>query len=478
MHPDDSRPLSPGQERKWEEILGLSGADPGVARAQIIACRRVRGLLDIGVLRAAADELTQRHEPLRLTFTAVGTDPRIRIAPELDPPIDVVDLSSLPGPAQDRRLGELMHREQTRYFDFRRGPLWQLVVARLGPDEHLLIACFATVISDGWAVALFISELLRECGVRAGLLPPVRPTVPTFEQIAAGQTDNLAVDPARLSYWREHLTDMPRSPLLQATSTSSTDPDSRQAILFSVPEGHGVQRLAWSARTTPFVCLLAAHHLLILLVTGRSDAVVSTSDSGRRARWQKYALMSFEEEHYIAAAVSPRDRLVDVVQAVHRTISSALSSPLPYSELAAAVYPRYSIERPWPDHQLRESDISSWAPSVPEPDMPGFVIEDVDVPPLRPAGVAPTAFPSADPVIRRAWENKGAPWFVVNLNRDGGAVVYNDQLHSPPTVQALTDQYLWVVSELVRHPETTVDQLRLRFHRQRLTGAGSTRPAR
>ncbi len=65
---DGALPMSYGQQRLWF----LEDFDPGSAEYHTATGLRLTGALDAAALRAAAEDLTDRHESLRTTFGVVG----------------------------------------------------------------------------------------------------------------------------------------------------------------------------------------------------------------------------------------------------------------------------------------------------------------------------------------------------------------------------------------------------------------------
>ena len=108
-------PLSFAQQRLWFlEQMGYSNY-------LVSATSRLTGLLDVRALERSLNEIVQRHEVLRTTFTTIDGQPMQIIAPRLPLTLSVLNLSQLPSDeraAETRRLGT----EALRPFDIERGP--------------------------------------------------------------------------------------------------------------------------------------------------------------------------------------------------------------------------------------------------------------------------------------------------------------------------------------------------------------------
>ena len=58
--------------------------------------------------------------------------------------------------AAKRKPADLRHEIAADGIDLRRGPAWHAWVVRLGPERHLLNACFSHLVADGWAPRVFV----------------------------------------------------------------------------------------------------------------------------------------------------------------------------------------------------------------------------------------------------------------------------------------------------------------------------------
>jgi hypothetical protein len=95
-------PLSFAQQRLWFlEQMGFSNYF-------VSGTSRLTGLLDVKALERSLNEILQRHEALRTTFTTIDGQPMQIIAPRLRLALPVLDLSQLPSDeraVKTRRLG-------------------------------------------------------------------------------------------------------------------------------------------------------------------------------------------------------------------------------------------------------------------------------------------------------------------------------------------------------------------------------------
>ncbi|MYW18130.1 hypothetical protein GT039_21715, partial [Streptomyces sp. SID2955] len=162
---DTPAPLSYAQQRLWF----LDRFEPGSTEFTTLSGLRMRGTLDIAALRTALDGLVARHEALRTTFAEHDGRARQIVHPPRRVDLPVEDLA---GPAA---LDALLDREAATPFDLAAGPLLRARLARLGPDEHVLVLAVHHIVTDGWSGGV----LARDLGeLYAAALADRRPELP------------------------------------------------------------------------------------------------------------------------------------------------------------------------------------------------------------------------------------------------------------------------------------------------------------
>ncbi|RME55840.1 MAG: non-ribosomal peptide synthetase, partial [Deltaproteobacteria bacterium] len=264
-------PLSFAQQRLWfiEEL------QPGNVKSTIPGLVRIRGPLDVDLLRESLRDLCQRQESLRTAFGARGGRPFQRVVPEVEVPLDSVDLSEEADP--DRVLHADAERRVAHPFDLSKPPLFRVTLYRLGPAEHVLLLVMHHIVSDGWSIEIFFREttLLYAARIRGESthLPPltVQYIDHAYWQRRWMQGEVLQ---EQLGYWKRQLagappaldlpTDRPRPPIQTfsgATETKDLPPALTEAL----------KALAARRGATLFMLLLAAFKVLLSRLAGQED---------------------------------------------------------------------------------------------------------------------------------------------------------------------------------------------------------------
>ncbi|MEU3934982.1 amino acid adenylation domain-containing protein [Streptomyces sp. NPDC029044] len=276
-------PLSAAQQRLWL----LDQMDPGNAAYGMHAGVRLRGPVDVDVLRRCVQEITDRHAALRTTFRAVGGRPEQHVADSLAIPLELRDLRHLPPRERAEEVARAGAEEARRGFDLAAGPLLRTVLLRSADDEHVLLLTMHHIISDGWSVSVLIGELgALYTAFTRGTGSPLPPLEIQYADYAAWQAEWLAGDgPAgQLAHWRDRLHDAPTDlalpldrprPAVQTFRAMSTegrlDPQTTAAL----------KRLSQEEGATLFMTMLTAFSALLARHSGQDDLVVGIPESGR-----------------------------------------------------------------------------------------------------------------------------------------------------------------------------------------------------
>ena len=280
---DRDLPLSFAQQRLWF----LDQLEPGNPAYNIPAAMRLRGALNVAALEQGLNEVVQRHEVLRTTFSLVEGQPVQVIAPTLTLTLPVVDLRNLPGTQREAEALWLATEEARRPFDLARGPLLRATLLRLDEEDHVLLLTMHHIVSDGWSMGIVFRELSALYEAFSKGKPSPLPELPIqYADFAVWQQQWLQgeVLEAQLSYWKKQLagyspsldlpTDCPR-PVIQ------THRGVRQSLVLSKTLSASLKALSRQEGTTLFMTLLAAFQALLYRYTGQDDIIVGSPIANR-----------------------------------------------------------------------------------------------------------------------------------------------------------------------------------------------------
>jgi amino acid adenylation domain-containing protein len=247
------------------------------------------GPLDPAALRAAWQQVTNRHDALRTRFAWRGLPHPVQL---VGGPVEVdwqeLDWRDVAGPDRSARLAALLEADRTRGFPLHDAPPHRYRLIRTGPAEHRLVWTFHHVMLDGWSMPIIFGELMAiYAAVTAGAVLPVLPEPVGPRRYAAWLAGQDPVGGA--AFWRESLTGVTGTTPLPVVASDDGEPRrfaggervGTASYTLSVGETEQVRGFARAHRITVGIVLQAAWGLLLARQSGRPDVVFGTTSSGR-----------------------------------------------------------------------------------------------------------------------------------------------------------------------------------------------------
>ncbi len=433
-------PLSFAQQRLWF-LDRLAGGNPAY---HVPIPVRLRGVLDVGALRASLLAVIRRHEVLRTTFDEAAGEPFQVIHPRASLAWAEADLRRL-GAAGEAACRQAVWMEARRPFDLRLGPLLRGLLLRLDEREHVLVLTIHHIVFDAWSISLLIRELdALYRAAREGAAPHLPPLPIQYADFALWQRRWAAgggLD-AQLAWWRRRLAgadDLLALPVDRPHPPVQTWAGATRSGLFEPALAEPLRRLARAHGTTLFVVLLAAFQALLHRLTGSPTIAVGTPIANRNRVETAEVIGFFVNTLVMRAAVSADLELRELVARVREAAQGAYAhQDLPFEQLVEALQPRRDLGRP-PLFQVlltfRNTPKAAFA-------LPGL---DVELPPLD---VGVTQFD-----------------LTVSMSEDGETIpidlIYNTDLFDPPTAIRLLGAFRQVLAAAGGHREWRVGDLPL-----------------
>jgi len=375
-------PASFAQQRLWflDEMAG--GATPYF---NVVAPLLLTGTLDRAALARAFDEIVRRHEALRTTFHTVSGLPVQKIHPHRPLPLPWVDLSGLApshlggADAEARRLA----LENTSHpFSLSRGPLLRITLLHLGGERHAVLLAMHHIISDGWSLEVFVSELAALYrAFAAGEPSPLRPLPVQYADFALWQRRQLTgqVLETQLAFWRHQLAGVPlvlELPLDRPRPAVQTYPGASAPVDLPGPLAGRLQALARQHRSTLFMALLTTLSVLLRRYTGRRDVVVGSPIANRNHAEIAGLIGFFVNMLPLRADLGGNP---DFVQALDRVREMALGAyahqDLPFERLVEELQPVRDLSR----HPLFQVGVAISGTPWHAFDLPGVTLNHLEV---------------------------------------------------------------------------------------------------
>ncbi|MBW3656018.1 MAG: AMP-binding protein, partial [Gemmatimonadetes bacterium] len=339
-------PLSFTQERLWF----LDRLQPGLAAYTLGSGLRLSREVDVATLRRALDALVERHEALRTTFREAGGVPVQVVHPPAPFPLSLVDLSGLSAERSEAAVQALVHDEAARPFDLEAGPLFRVVLVRLGAAEHVLLVSLHHIVGDGWSMDVLRRELAALYDAARDGRPSPLPELPVqyadFATWQRGELQGPALT-AQLAYWRNRLTGAPELLELPTDHPRPAVPTfrgGREPVEVPAALLARLEALARVEGATPFMLLLGAFQVLLARYAGADDVVVGTPAAGRTRRETEGLIGVFVNTLALRTDLGGDPTFREVLRRVRGVVLDAFEhQALPFEKIVAELQPERSL---------------------------------------------------------------------------------------------------------------------------------------
>ncbi|HEY0495058.1 MAG TPA: amino acid adenylation domain-containing protein, partial [Kutzneria sp.] len=271
-------PLSHAQRRLWF-LHKLEGPS---ATYNIPLVLRMSGPLDVPALRAALNDVVQRHESLRTVFPEVDGNP-VQSVVDGTIPLEVRSISNVTA---------AMEAAARHKFDLLAEIPLRASLFRVAPERHVLMLVMHHIVADGWSMGPLCADLSLAYAARVeGAEPAFEPLPVQYTDYTLWKAEVLGAedDPdsllaEQLSFWRKQLADLPELLQLPLDKARPATSSYRGATLdFTIPadvQGR-LSELAKRTDTTVFMVAQAALATLLGRLGGGVDVPIGTPVAGR-----------------------------------------------------------------------------------------------------------------------------------------------------------------------------------------------------
>ena len=131
-----------------EHLWLLHQVDPNVYYFNHTHAHRLKGELNIDAVERAINEMVRRHENFRTSMPEIDGKPRAVVAPQLQIPLERVEVPEFPVEDRYERLQALVTAHTCRPFDILNGPLIRAILFRVTEHEHAIMLTLHHLITD------------------------------------------------------------------------------------------------------------------------------------------------------------------------------------------------------------------------------------------------------------------------------------------------------------------------------------------
>lgn len=341
-------PLSFAQQRLWF----LNQLEPNSTTYNLPFAVRLTGMLNVPALEQSLNEIVQRHEALRTTFTSVNGQPIQVINHTLTLKLSVVDLQEYPIKKQEAEVLRLAVQEAQLLFNLAKGPLLRTTLLHLSEQQYVLLFTMHHIVSDGWSIGIFIKEVtaLYEAFCK-GQPSPLSELPIQYADFAAWQQNWLQGEVLNtlLRYWEKQLGDnLPvlQLPTIRPFSEVKNSQEERQTLILSKTLSQAIKKLGDSLGTTLFITLLGAFNVLLYWYTGNKDIVVGTDIANRNKIEIENLIGFFVNQLVLRCNLSGNPSFSEFLQQVRKVCLEAYAhQDLPFEKLVSVLNPKRNLNQ-------------------------------------------------------------------------------------------------------------------------------------
>lgn len=446
-------PLSFGQQRLWF----LNQFDGKGTQHNLLNGMRLLGKLNLGAFTRSLQIMLARHEMLRTTFVVHDGDPIQIIHSTEDVQFEryfcFEDLQNETRSIQQTRTKVITTELQNIVFDLATGPLVRWCLLRLDGSTHLFYCAQHHIITDGWSVGIFFRELAALYNAfELDLASPLPPLLLQYADYAAWQRKHLqeAAFEAHLAYWRAQLID---SPTLLALPTDRPRPVVRTYRGGSVPIqlpaelGNQLQELSQAQNATLFMTLLAVWAVLLARYSRQSQVLIGTPIANRQRMEFENLIGFFVNTLVLKTDIGNNPKFIELLAQVKECVLEAYAHQnLPFEKVVDALVedrdtsysPLFQVMFAWQNTPQRVVKLRELSLEPIHGDTDNTAQFDLTL----------SLAESADAQI-------------------SGVLNYNKDLFDESTIERMVQQFITLLTAVVRHPDRSVLQLQMLTKRER-----------
>jgi hypothetical protein len=428
-------PLSFAQERFWYRWRD----DPASARYNTYLAMSLRGQLSMSALERAFNEVLRRHEILRTNFAVSNDRPIQVIKPSLTLPLLIEDFSAEIGRERYQKLLQRAAEEVYKPLDLTNEPLVKLMLLRLAEEDYVLLLRTHHIIWDAWTTLVFMREMAVSYRAFSVGAPSPLPELPfQYADYTLWQRERLRGEilENQMAYWRRQLggnlpvlempTDKPRPRV--PTFNGADSP-----LHIPEPLAARLRALSRRQRCTLFMTLLAAFKTLLHKYTGQQDIIVGCPFANRDRTELESLIGCFTNSIALRTDMSGNPQFAELLGRVRKTTLEAYNNrELPLALVLKETHPQI-------DWRLKSLYRVVFAfQNVPE--------QNIELPELA--------------ISRLRLPRKTAQYDIVLTIFESGALggifIYNTDLFTPQTVDAMIRDFQSILESVVENPEERI----------------------
>ncbi|MER5733124.1 amino acid adenylation domain-containing protein, partial [Streptomyces sp. NPDC002138] len=436
-------PLSFAQRR----LRFLNGMEGEASAYTMPVVLRLTEAVDAVALRAALDDVLERHETLRTVFPETGGEPCqliLAAAPGLVP----LGLAETDEDGARARIAEV----SAQPFDLASELPLRAALFTLAPEDHLLVLVLHHIAGDGLSMRPLTEDLTAAYRARVlGEVPGWAPLPVQYADFALWQHEHLG-DPdsagtplhQQLAHWTAELDGLPEEIALPADHSRPAHPTHRARVHTTHTDRMVHHKLTAHARSHRATLFHSVHAALAVLLTRNgagTDLPIGTPTAGRTHRDLDQLIGFFVNTLVLRTDTGGNPTHTELLRRTRDVNLAALShQDLPFERIVEALNPRRAPHR----HPLFQTVLTLNKAAGAGAEQ---AIQDVEF-------ESAAKFDLSFTVIEHESAD-GAP---------GGLTVtieYAADLFEPATIARLAEQFQRILTSAADHPDTPLHDIDL-----------------
>lgn len=321
-------PLSDGQQTHWDLIKCLTNQRIPLTDRMRAAAVRVKGSLDVDVLKSSIEFVVSRHESLRTRIVVDGESLlRQQIDDSTGLAIEILDIS-----ADRQRSGEDFARHIGREFFEQRidpctDPLFATKILKLSDVDHVVLLALHHLVGDGVSCGILSREIWCAYDRLIQGLPPALPRLPIqFADFAVWQEKTYtARRDQHEKYWLQRAMGAPTTSL-PIDFTEKTAPIGAIAhVAFGRSLSDGLRKLAKRERVLLPIVILPAFVTVMSDWCSRTELSFPFVSHGRHGNSQlQHMIGCLSQLLHFRISLSMNESLIDILKWAQLEFASAI----------------------------------------------------------------------------------------------------------------------------------------------------------
>ncbi len=244
------------------------------------------GALNAEAMQNALHEVVNRHQALRMIFSADGAS--VCVLKSTTVAFEFENISFESETQQQKAIEDFNKKSVTTPFDLINGPLFKVRLFKLSENQHLLTFVAHHIVCDGWSIGIMMQDLSRLYSAHTKGEYISLKKAPLFSDYALSQieAENSAEFKETENYWvkqfegSNHLLELPVDFPRPAIRTYKSR---REDFILNAELADAVKKLGKTAGAGFVTTLLAAFEVFLSQITGQEEVIVGLPSAGQSA---------------------------------------------------------------------------------------------------------------------------------------------------------------------------------------------------